>query len=510
MNPATKVVINTGIVYIKLFLSIIIGLITTRLVLVALGQTDFGIFSLVGGITGMLAFLNTSMSQASVRFIAHSLGVGDNELIKKTISTTIVIHLILGFVLLFIMETGGYFMFKYWLNIPDESLYDAKMVFHFMVISTFVAVLSVPYEGLITSHENFFALSLIEILGLIINLVIALYISFIENNQLITYGFLILLNQVVLRIIKQVYSIYKYKESKIRFLNYVDKDLMKKIILFSGWNLLSTAGAIFMVQSKSVLINMFFGVSLNASNGVTKSLAEKLNGVVIGMTNAINPQIIKNEGAGDRNKMLMLTFAAAKFSTFLFGIVAIPVFIEANFLFVLWLKNVPEYVIIFTRLVIISMVIEKLTFSITRAIKAIGDIKQLSIAETISMISTIPITYFLYKNGMPPQAIFLVGIVNSTALMMIRLYYGKRVANLNISEYLIKIIAKAIIPLFLSTIISSIPYFLLSESLLRLAITTVTSLTTTAILIRYMGLTNMEFEKLKSISVDILYKLKRR
>jgi O-antigen/teichoic acid export membrane protein len=508
LQAANRVIFNTGIVYARLIFSLLVGLVTTRIILNALGETDYGIYSLVAGVIGTLSFLNASMANASMRFMSHSLGSGDSELVKRTFNTSLIIHFFLGFVVVLIMEIGGLLMFKYWLNIPPDRLYDAKVIFHFMVITTFVSVISVPFDAVMNAHENFLAISLIAMFGISVGLGIAFYISYIDSNQLIIYGFLVLLNQIMIRIIKQVYSRINYVECKIRLKDYIDKVLIRNILSFASWSMLGVSSGIIITQSKSILLNMFFGVNLNAANGIANNLTSQLNNFSASMTQAINPQIMKSEGGGNRDQMIRLTTMAAKFSVFLFAIFSIPVFIETPYLLWLWLENVPDFVVIFTRLMILTMIIEKFTFPITTAISAIGRIKEITIVGLIAISLTIPIAYFLFKAGMPPQTIYLVGIFISLLSAGVRLYYGKKIAGINIGSFLKTVVLKSSVPIILAAGFTILPFLFLNESFIRLVLTTGISIVASVVLIRYIGLTKEEFLRLKGIVQSLLVKLK--
>lgn len=508
MQAAKRVIFNTGVIYTNLLLRIFVGLFTTRLILNALGETDYGIYSLVAGVIGLLSFLGSSMSIASMRFIAHSLGTGELEIVKKTFNTSLIIHFILGIIVVLILEAGGLLMFEYLLNIPLDRLTDAKIIFHFMVFTTFVTVISVPFDAVINAHENFLAMALINSSGVVINLGIAIYITYLNSNLLITFGFLVLVNQIIIRLLKQWYIKHNYEECKLKLRDYVDLKLIRNMLSFTGWNILNVCGGIIIVQSKSIMLNIFFGVNLNAANGITTTLTEKLNNFSVSMTQAVDPQIMKNEGRGNRKKMIYLTATSAKYSVYLLSIFSIPVFIEAPYFLELWLKNVPDYVVIFTRLTILSMIMEKLTFPITTALNAVGKIKEVAIAGFIIVFMTIPISYLLYSIGQPPQTIFIVVLFINLWLAIFRLYYGKKIAGINIPDYLRVVVLKSSFPLVISFCISTIPFFFFEQSFFRLVLTTLLSIISSVILIRFLGLTKLEYTKLKEIMTSTLNKLK--
>ncbi len=506
MNPANRVIFNTSVLYIRLLIGMVLGLFTTRLILSTLGETNYGTYALVAGMVGMLGILNASMANASMRFMAHSLGSGNEVTIKKTFNTTLFLHFVIGILVVIVMEIGGLLMFEYLLNIPVERIMDAKTIFHFMVINTFITIISVPYDAVINSHENILVLSLVDLLGNILNLGIAIYLSFSTANLLVLYGFLMLLTQLVLRIIKQSYSKSKYKECKINFRKYVDKELSKTILTFSGWNLFGSLASMSVTQVKSIFINMFFGVSVNAADGLSTNASSQVNMISTSMTQALNPQLVKSEGGGDRQKMLHYTEIATKFSIFLFALFAIPVIFEAPYLLNLWLKKVPDYTIIFCQLILIATLIEKFTFEITTAIRAVGKIRNFQVAETIVKVLNIPFSYFILKAGCPPYYIYFVIILISLLAAFQRLYFGRVIAGMNIQSFLKNGILPILIPVFLASICSFLPQFYISVGFLRLVITTMTSIVIMTISFWFWGLKDNEVQILKQFAATIIQK----
>lgn len=509
MKPSHRIVFNTGVLYVKLLIVMVIGLVNVRLILSALGETDYGIYSLVAGVVGMLAIMQSAMSNASMRFMAHSLGSDDDIIISKTFNTTLFLHFVIGLIVVIIIEVGGLFMFEYLLDIPEGKVFDAKVVFHFMVITTFVTIIAVPYDAVIYSHENLLALSLVDIFGAILKLGVAIYLTYSNLNLLILYGFSMLLVQIIMRLIKQRYSVTHYKECKLNFRKYIDKSLAKTILSFSGWNLFGSIAAMSVTQVRSILLNMFFGVRLNAANGIAMQVTSQVNKVSSSMTQALNPQLVKSEGSGDRKQMLRLTELATKFSVFLFTLFAIPVIIEMPYLFNLWLKDVPDFAIIFSRLILIGLLLEKFSFEITSAIRAVGKIRDFQVVETIIVIFNIPISYFLFKNGFPPYTIYIVAILFAMIGFGGRLYFGKKVAGLNIIHFMKNGVFPLLMPIVLATSAAVILNSHVKESIFRLFLTFVLSMGTLTFVLWKFSLKQEETMKIKRMVTAGIGKLKQ-
>jgi O-antigen/teichoic acid export membrane protein len=447
-----------------------LGILSVRIILAALGETNYGIYSLVAGVVGMLGILQGTLSTSSMRFMAHSLGSNDEKLIAQTFNTTLYLHFIIGIGVVFFIELGGFFMFKYLLNIPVDKINDAKIVFHFMTFTTFVAIIAVPYDAVINSHENLIFLSLIDVMGALLKLGVAISLTFCRYNLLITYGFLLMLIQVFIRFIKQRYSIKHYKECKIDLNSGINKYLAKSILSFTTWNLFGSIAAMSVTQLRSILLNLFFGVGLNAANGIAMQVSSQVNAVSSSMTRALNPQLVKSEGGGYRSKMLNLTILSTKYSVFLFSLLAIPVILEMPYLFRIWLKKIPDFSIIFSRLILVGLLIDKFTFEITTAIRAVGKIRNFQIAETILTLLNIPVSYILFKLGYPPYTIYIVTILIGTFASIIRFYFAKKITCMNIKDFVNRSIVPILIPILISSFIAYLIRYLFTEGFLRLIV----------------------------------------
>lgn len=484
--------------YGKLIIVLIIVLISTRLVLSALGETDYGIFSLVAGVVGMLAFLQSTLSSASMRFLAYSLGKNDEHYLKRTFNTTLFLHVILGVILVIIMEVGGYFMFKYFLNIPLDRMNAAKIVFHFMVLSTFITVVFVPYDAVMNSHEDIFMLSVFDLIGNFIRLGAAIYLTYASTNLLVIYGVFMFISQLVQRGVKMLYSNKKYKECTLNFKN-IDKLQIRSILSFSSWRLVGSIASVIADQVRGVIINNFFGVKLNAANGIALQVSSQTNNLSTSLTIAIRPQIIKSEGGSDRERMLRITSLATKYSVLLFSIFAIPIFFEMEFLLNLWLKKVPDYTLIFSRLILIALFVNKLTFEIGTAISAIGRIKEITLVESAIMVSAIVLSYYLYTINFPPYTIYFVNIIFGFFTFFANLYYGKKIADLNILEFLRCSLLPLLYPISISLGFVILIYCSLDMGYLRLFISTIGAVILFLVSFRLFSINQWEIQQFNSL-----------
>ena len=508
MKAANRIIFNTGVLYAGLLIRLLIGLFTTRFVLQAMGETDYGIYMLVAGVVGMLNILNSNMANTSMRFMSVSLGKGDKIAILKTFNTTLYIHFIIGAIVVVLMEVGGWLMFEYLLNIPAAKVFDAKVVFQFMIITTFITVISVPYDAVMNAHERIYILTIIDTFGSFLKLGLAIYLLYSNSNLLIIYGLALMLIQLVLRICKQYYSRRKFDECSIQFKRYVDKSLLKSILAFTGWNLFGSIAAMSVTQVRTIILNMFFGVRVNAAEGVANTVSFQVNNVAASMTRAINPQLMKSEGSGNREKMIQITTIGSKYSAFLFALFGIPVLLESNYLFALWLKKVPDFAVLFCQLTIIGLLIEKFTFQITNAIRAVGKIRNFQVMETMIIVLIIPLAYIAFKKGFEPTVIYVIGLFLGGIVFFERLYFGKKIAGIPTLDYIKKAILPILLPILIATSIVCFYRYFMDTGPLRLVVVVFGFVLLLTFIFWLIGINSIEKQKFKDIFKSICKKMK--
>lgn len=506
MNTANRIILNTAVTYVSLIIKMLIGFFSVRLILLALGESDYGVYTIVAGVAGMLEILNGNMANTSMRYMAHSLGSNNLELIKRTFCTTLAIHYLVGFVTIVIMEIGGWMMFEYLLNIPPEKVVDSIIIYQFMIVSTFVSIIAVPYDAVMNAHEHIWILSIFDIVSALLNLAMALYLFYGEGNKLILYGLFMMLIHVALRIIKYLYSRQKYVECKDSSRTYIDKQLIKEILSFTGWNFFGSLSALGATQFRSIIINIFFGVRLNAAEGISRQASGYVNMFAASMTRAINPQIMKSEGGGDRQRMIYVCEIGAKYSSFLFAFIGIPIIIESSYFLTLWLKNVPEYAVLFCQLVMIQMLIEKFTFQITHAIRAVGIIRNFQVVESIACIIYLPVAYFMFKKGYSVDYIYWLAIINGFIVATVRFYYGHKIADIDIRTYVKNAILPIFIPFVIAIGLGLLVHYLMEESIARLLLVSSVSCVSFVLMFWTIGLNKFERDQWTGLVKKIINK----
>ncbi|MCF8341782.1 MAG: hypothetical protein K9I82_12460 [Chitinophagaceae bacterium] len=505
MQAINRVVKNTGILYARMAITVGISLYSTRLILAALGVEDFGLFNLVGGAIAMLGFLNGSMAAATQRFISFSQGAGDFEKVKRIFNMSILLHAGVAILAVILLEIAGYFFFHSVFNISPDRVSVGKLIYHFMVASTFVTILSVPYEAVITSHENMLFFAVISILEAILKLAIAFYITYANFDHLYLYGLLTAILSVLLLVIRRIYCKRKYSECAIDIKQHYDKGLLREMTGYAGWQLLGTSSTMLAFYGQGILLNVFFGTIVNAAQAISNQISGQLGSLATALIKAINPAIDKSEGAKNKELMLNLTMTSCKLSFFLMSIFYIPFFIEMPYLLKLWLKEVPEYTVIFCRLLLIRNLIEQLGWPLILGVHAKGNIKGIQLSIFLVAFFPLLFAYVFFKIGFPPYSIYLIFIVYSLIVFIMTIYYAVKEFELPLLYFLKNIVLKSFVTILVFSITLVFTYLIIPQGLFRLVFMIALIFIFYFPLIFILGMNDLE----KSLIRKMIYSLKK-
>ena len=509
MNSSKRLVYNTGVVYGQLIINFIINLFVVRFVLNALGQTDYGIYTVVAGVISMLNVFTSSLSHASMRYIGHSLGTGDKELVRKTFNIAMKIHFAIAIGIVVVLEIGGWLMFEYFLNIPPDRISVAKIVYQFMVVSTYVTTIAIPYDGVISAHENLTFLAITSVSGTILQLGLAIWLMYSSLDLLILYGFGKMSIQILLRVVKQIYSTKHYEECKLRLKNYKDNALTKSMLAFTGWELFAVLAHISTSHFRGLFINMFFGVKLNAGEGIGTKIKTELNMVSVGITHAITPQMNKSEGGGNRERLIHLTKTGIKYTTFMFALIAMPVFLETNYLLQIWLKNIPDYAVIFTQLVIVMQMADKFTWQIGNALKAVGRNKEIQLFHGISALVGLVVAFVGFKMGADPEWIYYVEIGVVILYTIARLWLANKILRLSPFRFIVETAVPVLIPLLISFASAFFVREMMVASFLRLLVVSLTFIIPFTLMFVFGGMNKSERQSVSKVILSFVKNEKR-
>ena len=485
-----RVVKNTLFLYMRMLLLLFVGLFTSRVVLRTLGVENYGIQSVIAGFLSMFSIITSSMSAAISRFITVELGVGNPRKLTSVFSTSMLVQIVMGVIVVIAIETIGIWFLNNHMNIPVGREAAARWCLHCATATTFLNLLNIPLNAAIIAHERMSAFAYMSILDAVFKLAIcyAIYVS--PFDKLKTYSLLLVIVSLIVRAIYYIYCLKNFRECRtgIRF----HKKIFTEIWSFAGWNFFGNTAAILNSQGVNMLMNIFFGVIVNAARGV----AEQANGIiqqfVTNFMMALNPQITKSYASGDKARAFQLSCRGAKFSFFIMFLLALPIMIEAKQILRLWLGIPPKQSVEFFILTVISTLILLLGQTLVTLQMAHGKIRKYQIWITVCGCLAFPLTYIAFKLGMPSVYAYFIYIGVYWFLLFVRFYLVHESTGIPARQYLFGVVFKCHLTGALSALPPLAVFFLMEESFYRLILVGFTSVLSSAAIFYLIGLETNE------------------
>lgn len=482
--------------YFRMILTMIVSLYTSRVILNTLGVEDYGIYNVVGGVVSMFAFFNSAMSSATQRFLSFEIGKGDFAQLRKTFNATQIIHIGIAGVIFILAETVGLWFLKTYLVIPPERLEAAIWVYHFSVLSFMVSIIQVPYNATIIAHERMNVYAYVSIIEVLLKLLIVFMLTWITYDKLILYGILHFGVVFIIAAIYRVYTRSNFEESKFELVK--DQKLYKTLISYSGWSLFGNIAGVAQGQGVNIILNIFFGPVLNAARGIAIQVQSALQAFVSNFQIAVNPQIIKYYSADNKDYLLSLVIRSSKLSFYLFFSLSLPILLEVDLILKLWLNIVPDFAVIFTKLVLISILISCISGPLQTLVQATGKIRNYQIIISFLLLLILPLSYIFLKNGYPPEITLYITIVIELFALLFRLLLLKKLINFPLFIYLKEVLAKNILIVILALLLTT-PFVIYFESSnIRLVFMFLFSLCVNFTLIYHIGLVKNERNFIKN------------
>ena len=496
-NNNKRIAKNSLLLFIRMLFSMAVSLYTTRAILEVLGITDFGIYNVVGGVIVFFGFLNQTMSTTTSRFITTALGKNDLEILHKTFCMSMNFHIAITLFTFIIGESIGLWFVTNKLIIPEERLTAALWLYQASVLSTCVNILNVPYNASIIAHENMGAFAYISIIQVIAKLIIVLVLPYIPADRLIIFSILTISVSLIIQLIYWQYSYRKFKETHFKWI--WDKYIWKDMSSFASWNITGDLAYMCNTQGINILLNLFFGPVVNAARGVAVQVESVMIQFIGNFQTAISPQITKSYAAGNIEQTRHLTLKASKFCFFLMMIIAIPAFLEIEYVLKLWLQKIPTYTVIFAKLTIIMIIFDCLSRPLHLAIFATGTVKKYQIIQSSIYLLILPISYILLKNlHVTPNVIIGVLALFKFIVLTVRIKLTSTLIAIPINKYITNVLVPSVQCLILSLILPLVITLSYPESLTRVCLTCSISLLISTVIIYTYGLTYDEKQFIKN------------
>ena len=436
-----KLAKNTLFMYFRMLLTMIVGLYTSRVVLQTLGIEDFGIYNVVGGIVVLFTFINSAMSTVTQRHLAYELGKVNGNM-SKIFSMCFNIHVGIAIIITLLAETAGLWFLNYKMNFPENKMFIVNIVYQITILTTIANIIRVPYNALILAeeHMNFYAYT--GIVEALLKLFIVYVLIFLPINKLILYSILLFLVVFIINIIYIYYC--KRQFSDIRLIKVHDKIIYKRLLSFSGWSMFGSLANVGYQQGINVLINIFYGVTFNTVVGIANQVNTNISNFVVNFQQALNPQLIRTQSSGDKERQFSLICKASKFSFLIMFFIALPLMINLNYVLKIWLGIFPNHTIEVCNIIVIAALIESLSGPLFVTIYAVGKIKKYQIVISVLLLLNIPISYLIGKLNGSAEGMFYVRMLIYILCFITRIIFLKQLINFNWKKYL----SYTIVPIF--------------------------------------------------------------
>ncbi len=446
MTNSQRIIVNTAAQYIRTLINTFLALFSTRFVLAALGQTDFGVYFLVAGVITMFAFLTNASVITTQRYISFYNGQGQQDKIHSIFSNSLLLHIVIGAGLVAIMLALCYPVIYYGLNIPENRLEAASMVYVITSLMFFVSIILAPIRALFIAKENIVYISCIDVLDGLLKLLFAWLLLFASSDRLILYAALMLSIQIINLLALTIFASKKFPEFHFPHFKEWDNSTVRELSTFAGWTLYSSGCIVARNQGIAVVLNLFFGAIINAAYGIATQVSGSVAFVSSSIINAINPQLVKAEGAKNRSLMMRMAEYESKYAFLLLSMVSVPLIFEMETILRWWLGEVPEHAVAFCQITLIAALCDQLSIGLTSAIQAIGNLKTYTLVfYTTKLLTLVAIWACIKLHLSASEALVSYAVVEFVGSLL-RLPLLKSIAGLNIATFCKNVFGRIFVP----------------------------------------------------------------
>lgn len=473
LSNNSKIIKNTGALYFRTFITMVISFFTARVTLEVLGVNNFGLNNLVGGVVAMFSFLNLSMGTSVQRF--YSIGIGECNIdsIKKIFGVGMYIHILIAMISLLIAEVFAFFFLSK-LNIPPERIYAAHLVFQFSIAGLILSIINVPYSALLRAKEDFSKMAVVDIIQAFSKLVVLYLLYHIKFDKLITFSALYfcvgVFYFVAIKFLANKYEVTKF---------YINRDIkmVKEMLSYAVLILVAVFARIFRDQAIIILINLFFGVAINAAYAIALAIRAAIENFTSNFKQSVVPQIMSSYGENNLDRMHKLIFTSTKITFLLSLIISLPLIFETEYILKIWLVKPPLYSVGFVSLLLVDFIINTFPYFLTQGIQATGKLRKIQTYLSLMLILNAVLIYIFLKFGFGFYYVIYLTIIASIVSNILNIIFAVNILKIDIKFFVNQVLLKCVIIIGIITFILVGIQFIIPESLLRLiTITTISSL----------------------------------
>lgn len=508
-TDSERIAKNTLFLYFRMFLVLGVSLLTAGVTLRVLGKVDYGLNAVLGGVVAMFSFLNGSLSGAASRNITFELGRGDLEKVNKIFNVSLVVFVGLAAVIVLLSETVGLWFFYNKMVIPPERLRVAFWVLQLSIVSVPLSLTQVPYGAVIVAHENMKIYAYVSIADAIVRLLIIYGLFISPFDKLLTLASLQFLWSVCTIVFYRIYCIRRYEETRFRWCG--EKGLYKSIVQYAGADLIGNLSCLAQGQGFNLLLNTFFGPVVNAARGIAYGLQGMTTQFSGNFMTAVYPQIIKSFAQGDREGMWRLVRRSSCFSYYLVWLLALPAWLEGDYVLRLWLGDYPEHTLSFFHLIVVVCLLETVKNPIVKVVHANGKLLLGNMTAGTVLCLSFPVAYVFLRMGYPPESVFWCTIGSLAITNVIDWFVVRHYMPFDIWDYVVSVYGRCLLVTIASTAVPALVYsHIMPPSFLRMILTGVLTTISVGLSALYLGMSHSDRQKLFAIAGDKLGQIRRK
>lgn len=468
MKSSTRMALNTTATYACSLMGVGLALFSSRWILQALGATDFGLFGVVGSILVFITFLNGLMSGSAARHFAYSIGQGDFVEVHKWFNASLSLHLVIPVVLIGIGWPIAEYAIRHWLTVPPERIHACVFVFRLSLISAFTGMLSVPFMAMLNAKQRLVELAGWNVVNSLLIFVLAWMLGRLVVDELTFYAAGMVGITLFFHLTLCSRALWLFPECRLTPALWFDFARFKELGQFAGWTFIGALGTILRNRGSNILLNVFFGPSINAAYGIANQVSNQTGRLSVAMLHSLSPEVTAREGRGERDRMIGLSMTASKLGTFFVMLFAIPFILETELILRLWLINPPQYAVELSRLMMITFLVDKLAVGYMLAIKARGQIAGYQATVGVSMLMTLPLAWGFLKLGGSPPTVGVAFVTTQVLCSIGRLLWGRKLMAIPINRWLVNVLGPLTVVAAIAILAIMLPHNLMGPGWARL------------------------------------------
>ena len=506
LSSNKRLMLNTVILYMRMIVVMGVSFYTTRVVLNVLGDIDYGLVNAIAGVVSMFGFISVSLSTACSRYFSFKLGRKDYVKLNQMFSLILFLYVCVAGILCLMSETVGLWYLRHKLVFPPDRANAVFWFFQCTVGTIIVGWLAVPYNSLAVAYENMALFSWLSIFDALIKLIVALLIRFATSyDALVGYGVLLFVGAMIHSFANYLAVRIKYPASRFKW--YFDKAVFKNVCTFSGWNFFGVFVWMTSDTFVTLLLNSFFGPIVNAARAIAMQVMSGVSSFTVNFLTAARPQVVKAWAGGNRMEAWVLFKRVSKIGYFLMFVFILPLCFELPFVLSVWLGGVPDYTVMFTRLVLVTALINSFSHPAANLIQAIGRVGLFEGIGSGARVFIFPISYIFLYFGAAPDSVFYVTLVFTFICVCARVGILCKIGEMPIGDFLRDVMIRLLVATILCFLGVCGIHCLMVEGWLRLIVESLTSACLAVVFFYYIALNSQERESVVRSALGLYDKL---